>query len=361
MPIIYNYTEEELIRMYIEFSKELKKKNGASISDFYKYAKSHDMPSFKYLMTKFKTLNNLRKKSGFEVVNSNKYNYTEEELIQMYIELSKKLKNESGAIITDIDKYAKLYKIPSSKYFQERFGTFENLRIKAGFERIRMRKSKHSEEELIQIYIEFSKKMGKENGATVLDFSKYAKSHNIPSFTTLIGKFKSVKNLREKAGFEKISTKKSRYSEEELIQMYIKFSKKLEKEHGASALDFNNYAKLNNIPSFTTFMTRFKLIKILREKAGFKEIKKKSRYSEEELIHTYVKVSEELKKENGASGLGFNKYAKSHDIPPYSTLMTKFKSTKILREKAGFGENSGKKTEYSEEELIQKCCETIHM
>ena len=63
MPIIYNYTEEELIRMYIEFSKELKKKNGASISDFYKYAKSHDMPSFKYLMTKFKTLNNLRKKS----------------------------------------------------------------------------------------------------------------------------------------------------------------------------------------------------------------------------------------------------------------------------------------------------------
>ena len=26
MPIIYNYTEEELIRMYIEFSKELKKK-----------------------------------------------------------------------------------------------------------------------------------------------------------------------------------------------------------------------------------------------------------------------------------------------------------------------------------------------
>ena len=357
MPIIYNYTEEELIRMYIEFSKELKKKNGASISDFYKYAKSHDMPSFKYLMTKFKTLNNLRKKSGFEVVNSNKYNYTEEELIQMYIELSKKLKNESGAIITDIDKYAKLYKIPSSKYFQERFGTFENLRIKAGFERIRMRKSKHSEEELIQIYIEFSKKMGKENGATVLDFSKYAKSHNIPSFTTLIGKFKSVKNLREKAGFEKISTKKSRYSEEELIQMYIKFSKKLEKEHGASALDFNNYAKLNNIPSFTTFMTRFKLIKILREKAGFKEIKKKSRYSEEELIHTYVKVSEELKKENGASGLGFNKYAKSHDIPPYSTLMTKFKSTKILREKAGFGENSGKKTEYSEEELIQKYIE----
>ena len=220
-----------------------------------------------------------------------------------------------------------------------------------------MRKSKHSEEELIQIYIEFSKKMGKENGATVLDFSKYAKSHNIPSFTTLIGKFKSVKNLREKAGFEKISTKKSRYSEEELIQMYIKFSKKLEKEHGASALDFNNYAKLNNIPSFTTFMTRFKLIKILREKAGFKEIKKKSRYSEEELIHTYVKVSEELKKENGASGLGFNKYAKSHDIPPYSTLMTKFKSTKILREKAGFGENSGKKTEYSEEELIQKYIE----
>ena len=62
MPIIYNYTEEELIRMYIEFSKELKKKNGASISDFYKYAKSHDMPSFKYLMGKFKSIKILRKK-----------------------------------------------------------------------------------------------------------------------------------------------------------------------------------------------------------------------------------------------------------------------------------------------------------
>ena len=76
------------------------------------------------------------------------YNYTEEELIKMYIKLSKKLKKEHGALMSDIDKYAKLYKIPSSKYFQERFGTFENLRIKAGFERIRMRKSKHSEEEL---------------------------------------------------------------------------------------------------------------------------------------------------------------------------------------------------------------------
>ena len=358
MPIIYNYTEEELIRMYIEFSKELKKKNGASISDFYKYAKSHDMPSFKYLMTKFKTLNNLRKKSGFEVVNSNKYNYTEEELIQMYIELSKKLKNESGAIITDIDKYAKLYKIPSSKYFQERFGTFENLRIKAGFERIRMRKSKHSEEELIQIYIEFSKKMGKENGATVLDFSKYAKSHNIPSFTTLIGKFKSVKNLREKAGFEKISTKKSRYSEEELIQMYIKFSKKLEKEHGASALDFNNYAKLNNIPSFTTFMTRFKLIKILREKAGFKEIKKKSRYSEEELIQKYIEFSKKIgKEETGASSNDIYRRSKIFSIPSYYYYFKIFGSIKNIRRKAGFEEIVKKGYDFSEEELVQKYIE----
>ena len=359
MPIIYNYTEEELIRMYIEFSKELKKKNGASISDFYKYAKSHDMPSFKYLMTKFKTLNNLRKKSGFEVVNSNKYNYTEEELIQMYIELSKKLKNESGAIITDIDKYAKLYKIPSSKYFQERFGTFENLRIKAGFERIRMRKSKHSEEELIQIYIEFSKKMGKENGATVLDFSKYAKSHNIPSFTTLIGKFKSVKNLREKAGFEKISTKKSRYSEEELIQMYIKFSKKLEKEHGASALDFNNYAKLNNIPSFTTFMTRFKLIKILREKAGFKEISgKKTEYSEEELIQKYIEFSKKIgKEETGASSNDIYRRSKIFSIPSYYYYFKIFGSIKNIRRKAGFEEIVKKGYDFSEEELVQKYIE----
>ena len=96
----------------------------------------------------------------------------------------------------------------------------------------------------------------------------------------------------------------------------------------------------------------------LKEKAGFKNTyRKRYNYTEEELIRMYIEFSKELKKKNGASISDFYKYAKSHDIPPYSTLMTKFKSTKILREKAGFGENSGKKTEYSEEELIQKYIE----
>ena len=83
-----------------------------------------------------------------------RYDYTEEELIKMYIKLSKKLKKEHGALMSDIDKYAKLYKIPSSKYFQYRFGFLKNLKEKAGFKEMRREKNKFSEKELIQICCE---------------------------------------------------------------------------------------------------------------------------------------------------------------------------------------------------------------
>ena len=44
MPVRYNYTEDELIQMYIEFSKKLGKKDGASSKDFIKKAQEINNP-----------------------------------------------------------------------------------------------------------------------------------------------------------------------------------------------------------------------------------------------------------------------------------------------------------------------------
>jgi hypothetical protein len=42
----HNYTREELIKKYIEFSNTLRKKDGASSVDIERFASKHNMPSY---------------------------------------------------------------------------------------------------------------------------------------------------------------------------------------------------------------------------------------------------------------------------------------------------------------------------
>ena len=61
------------------------------------------------------------------------------------------------------------------------------------------------------------------------DFNKYSKSYGIPSYPFVMKGFGSINELREKAGLKKKPTEKTKYNftEEELVQIYLDFSRNL--------------------------------------------------------------------------------------------------------------------------------------
>ena len=122
-------------------------------------------------------------------------------------------KEKIGASSNDIQKQLKTLRIPSYQHYRKIFGSIKNLRKKAGFEEIVKRGYGFSEEELIEMYIGFSKEQGKEEtGASANDFKKNGKKYGIPSYSYLIYTFKSMGNLKEKAGFKNTYRKRYNYT-----------------------------------------------------------------------------------------------------------------------------------------------------
>ena len=327
-----------------------------------------------------------------------RYDYTEEELIKMYIKLSKKLKKEHGALMSDIDKYAKLYKIPSSKYFQYRFGFLKNLKEKAGFKEMRREKNKFSEKELIQIYIEFSKKIGKEEeGASKEDFFYCLKEYDVPAYISYMKVFKSIKILKKKAGYlgDKLVITEFQNTEEGLKFAIKEFYKKYNRYPSAIDFQYRNallpkhkilekYGSMQNMydelgidhfvfkyeylqsksrkeilsdiakiikkykvnswkdfsllkltPSSSSYTRALKTngAAIYNEAMGIEVIKE---FSEKEMIEEYIKASNELNSKNGATAEEFIKYTKKNNITRYWRYQKIFGNIENLREKAGF-------------------------
>ena len=59
--------------------------------------------------------------------------FSEEELIQKYIELSKKIEKYGGASPEDLMKYSRILELPSYTYYKKIFGSMKNLKEKAGY------------------------------------------------------------------------------------------------------------------------------------------------------------------------------------------------------------------------------------
>lgn len=63
-----------------------------------------------------------------------KYNFTEEELVQIYLDFSRNLwKERKGATALNIKILIRFWHIPSYVHLIRIFGTIENLRKKAGY------------------------------------------------------------------------------------------------------------------------------------------------------------------------------------------------------------------------------------
>ncbi len=93
-----DYTKEELIKLYIDFSDYLGKYNGASERDFQNHHKNFNIPTKEYFTKKFGTFGKLRIASGFsEFIEANRLGYrkySRDQIIHLLYKKHKKYKRE---------------------------------------------------------------------------------------------------------------------------------------------------------------------------------------------------------------------------------------------------------------------------
>ena len=93
-----DYTKEELIKLYIDFSDYLGRDNGASEIDFRNHYKEFNIPTKEYFSKKFGTFGKLRIESGFsefiEVSKSGYKKYSKNQIIYLLYKKHKKYKRE---------------------------------------------------------------------------------------------------------------------------------------------------------------------------------------------------------------------------------------------------------------------------
>ncbi|MFZ1300374.1 MAG: hypothetical protein WAQ92_05240, partial [Leptotrichiaceae bacterium] len=94
----FYYTEEELIKMYIDFSNYLNKEEGASDADFEKYAAEYGIPSHGHYRKKFTTASNLKIKAGYEPIRSNYPQFTREQIIELMYKAYKNHKRKLNRV-----------------------------------------------------------------------------------------------------------------------------------------------------------------------------------------------------------------------------------------------------------------------
>ena len=114
----FYYTEEELIKMYIEFSNYLNKEEGASDADFEKYAAEYGIPSHSHYRKKFTTASNLKIKAGYEPIRSNYPQFTREQIIELMYKAYKKHKRKLNRVEIKKEKALPSY-VTIGRYLNE--------------------------------------------------------------------------------------------------------------------------------------------------------------------------------------------------------------------------------------------------
>ena len=95
----HNYTREELIKKYIEFSNTLRKKDGASAVDIERFASKHNMPSYFTYKKIFKKMETLKIEAGYNIV---KKEYSDNEVLEKINDFYKKTKDiQLGLIVLE--------------------------------------------------------------------------------------------------------------------------------------------------------------------------------------------------------------------------------------------------------------------
>ena len=370
------YTENKLINMYIKFSEKLKKKNGASISDFHKYSENYGLPNYNYYMKIFKNMENLRNQAGYNSIIMREYRDEEiKEMIDKFYNKYKRYPSSDDCLKQKdflsyyiiLKKYGSLknmyktFKINNFntnlislkkeddlvlqevaeiiiKYDAHTWTKFRNLKIspagKAYKRRLNMswfemyNKAINSnktrfitKEDVIEKYESAKKRLNKD----IVGVNDLKKFHiSTKSFTRFWGSFA---NFIEEYENRDVRVKKFHYTEDELIKMYKDFSDYLGKEEGASDIDFEKYASDYGIPSHSHYRKKFTTMYNLKTKSGYKPITSNySKFTRSQIIELLYKSYKKYKRK-----LKTKEIKASQELPSYITITRYLNETSVKK------------------------------
>ena len=398
-------TKEDIIKRF-EAIREKEGKKRLTRADLKKYKMSLDL--FRNSWGSYS--NFIKEYDNIDIISPNS-NYSTEFLIESYIKLSNILGKNDGATWNDIDKEGKKYEIPSISAYTKRFGSIENLRSKAGFEKfvfdekfeIEMKKKiidyyntnniypsrNISRNELHLPIREIEKKYGtlgkmydifgfkyrncrvpnfkKDKNLILQDLCKIIVSNNIQSrnqyiklkiFPRIISYQKRLNMSWNEIYFEAYKKPaKKEATKEEIIEKYHEIKKILNRDpekdyvrreeivkHGVKPNELNKYFK------------KYKDLVLEAESENEYIVLKFKDYTKEELIKLYIDFSDYLGRDNGASEIDFRNHYKEFNIPTKEYFSKKFGTFGKLRIESGFSEfievsKSGYK-KYSKNQII---------
>ncbi|MDR2880134.1 MAG: hypothetical protein LBV03_09490 [Fusobacteriales bacterium] len=203
--------------------------------------KEEEFPSYEYLKALWLEGTFAKKKK--------KHTYSAEELEALY----RHVKNSYKAVtLLLMKKEAGV----SAVVIRKHFGTWNKFLIHMGEEPNRIRtKVLHTNDELIELYKGFSRKIGKiENGATLRDLKNYGFPY---SKSVISNRFTSINNLRKLSGFNITKEVIPKYNKQGLIIMLYKNYKKYGRKLSQTEID-----KEETLPSPSTIFYYFQTTKI---------------------------------------------------------------------------------------------------
>lgn len=221
------------------------------------------MPSLTYYRRHFKkTVNQLLIETGIPAERLNiRFEYSQAELI----DILKNVYGQTGQVpsSTEILQYIGI----DAARFKKHFGSWHAALKAAGLEPAHKAPVDvpEADEELLDMYVEFSRAIGSENGATVLNLDE---SPDIYSADVFIIRFGGMNDLRRLVGFKITKTQKKKYTKDEIeIELKRQFKKK------GRPLTNPEIKVANSLPCVSTILRYFRstsMAAVWREVTGSK-------------------------------------------------------------------------------------------
>lgn len=237
------YTEEELFEI---FKEEYTKNNPKDKLDYDK-KRVWGTPSLNHTIKKTGLeWNDLLKKIGVPSGNLTVYSYTDEELISKLQDIAADLSHTPS--IPELEEMG--YPYTAAK---DHFGSYNNTLAAAGLELNQKTPDvvRESDEELLKMYKDFSRKLGKP--ATTNDLNRSNEIYNADVFMVRFG---NMYNLKIAAGYE-AKYRVPKYSMERIRRMLA-----VEHKKAGHRLTNNEIRKNSNLPALSTILRYFRTTSI---------------------------------------------------------------------------------------------------
>lgn len=217
---------------------------------YYDKNRKDQTPSFAQMQKRFnKTWTELLESLNIETIKQIK---TKEECIQILKDLNKKLGRAPSISETEAAGFKR-------EIFKSNFGNFNNAVRAAGLDpRTTPSIVTETDDELLNMYIEFSEDIGKdEYGATSLDLNGSDDVYNVDVFMIRFG---NMEELRKQAGF-KTKPYKRKYTKENITTLLLDEYKKVNRR--LTNTELKNISKeREGFPSISTICRHFKTTKM---------------------------------------------------------------------------------------------------